>query len=113
MERGKTPREGWAALVLRHYHQRRAGVARIRQTWLPSSSIRQPDRHSHKPARAAITSSPRLRWSTDDQAGEFQSWRGPLLWGMGATTPKGLRLPARARSYGSHRERGLDHQTAR
>src|SRR5579862_4103180 len=40
---GKTPREGWAALVLRHYHQRRAGVARIRQTWLPSVRIRQPD----------------------------------------------------------------------
>jgi hypothetical protein len=34
---GKNPREGCAALVLGHYHQRRAGVARIRQTWLPST----------------------------------------------------------------------------
>jgi hypothetical protein len=32
---GKNPREGCAALVLEHYHQRRAGVARIGQTWLP------------------------------------------------------------------------------
>jgi hypothetical protein len=32
---GKKPREGCAALVLEHYHQRRAGVARIGQTWLP------------------------------------------------------------------------------
>src|ERR1700722_3845692 len=48
--KGKTPREGWAALVLRHYHQRRAGVARIRQTWLPSLSIRQLDGHSRRPA---------------------------------------------------------------
>ena len=46
MERGKTPREGWAALVLRHYHQRRAGVARIRQTWLPTARLRQPDQAS-------------------------------------------------------------------
>jgi len=35
---GENPREGWAALVLRHYHQRRAGVARIRQTWLPGAA---------------------------------------------------------------------------
>ena len=40
---GKNPREGCAALVLRHYHQRRAGIARIRQTWLPTSRIRKPD----------------------------------------------------------------------
>jgi hypothetical protein len=40
---GKTPREGWAALVLRHYHRRRAGVAGIRQTWLPFTRVRQPD----------------------------------------------------------------------
>jgi hypothetical protein len=32
----KDPREGCAALVLGHYHQRRAGVARIGQTWLPN-----------------------------------------------------------------------------
>src|SRR5271165_4106347 len=51
--RGKTSREGWAALVLRHYHQRRAGVARIRQTWLPSARIRQPDRHFRRPAQTA------------------------------------------------------------
>jgi hypothetical protein len=34
----------------------------------------------------------------------------PVYRGMCATTPKGgPRLPARARSHGSHRERGLDH----
>jgi hypothetical protein len=49
------------------------------------SRIRQPEGPSHRPARATITtSSPRLRWSTDDQAGEFQSWRGPLY---------GIRVP--------------------
>src|SRR5215831_756757 len=31
----RTPREGCAALVLKRYRQRRAGLARIRQTWLP------------------------------------------------------------------------------
>src|SRR5580704_15249007 len=72
--RGKTPREGWAALVLGHYRQRRAGVARIRQTWLPSARIRQPDGHFHRPARA-ITRSPWLRWPADGAAGCFQSWR--------------------------------------
>lgn len=40
------PREGCAALVLRHYRQRRAGVARIRQTWLPTETIRRQDRAS-------------------------------------------------------------------
>ena len=54
-----------------------------------TARIRQPDGHSHRPARAAITGSPRLRWSTDDQAGEFQSWRGPLFRGMCATSPTG------------------------
>jgi hypothetical protein len=50
------------------------------------SRIRQPEGHSHRPARATITtSSPRLRWLTDDQAGEFQSWRGPLY---GAGVPR-------------------------
>src|SRR5437763_12227498 len=34
----QNPREGCAALVLRCYLQRRAGVARIRQTWLPTSA---------------------------------------------------------------------------
>jgi hypothetical protein len=48
----KNPREGWAALVLGHYHQRRAGVARIRQTWLPAFRVRQPDQAS-QPACAA------------------------------------------------------------
>ena len=43
---GKNPREGCAALVLRHYHQRRAGVARIGQTWLPTGRIRQPEEAS-------------------------------------------------------------------
>ena len=43
---GKNPREGCAALVLRHYRQRRAGVARIRQTWLPTGRIRQPNEAS-------------------------------------------------------------------
>jgi hypothetical protein len=42
----KNPREGCAALVLKHYHQRRAGEARIRQTWLPTGRIRQPDEAS-------------------------------------------------------------------
>jgi hypothetical protein len=46
----KNPREGCAALVLGHYHQRRAGVARIRQTWLPTARIRQPDQASHRRA---------------------------------------------------------------
>jgi len=46
----KNPREGCAALVLGHYHQRRAGVARIRQTWLPTARICQPDQAS-QPAR--------------------------------------------------------------
>ena len=41
MERNH-PREDCAALILGHYHQRRAGVARIRQTWLPTVRIRQP-----------------------------------------------------------------------
>jgi hypothetical protein len=40
---GKNPREGCAALVLRYYLQHRAGVARIRQTWLPTGRIRHPD----------------------------------------------------------------------
>jgi hypothetical protein len=44
----KNPREGWAALILRHWHQRRAGVARIRQTWLPSATICQPDQASQQ-----------------------------------------------------------------
>jgi hypothetical protein len=44
----KNPREGWAALILRHCHQRRAGVARIRQTWLPNASVRQPDQVSQQ-----------------------------------------------------------------
>jgi hypothetical protein len=44
----KNPREGCAALVLGHYHQRRAGVARIRQTWLPIARIRQPDQASRR-----------------------------------------------------------------
>jgi hypothetical protein len=42
----KNPREGCAALVLGHYYQRRAGVARIRQTWLPTARIRRPDQAS-------------------------------------------------------------------
>jgi hypothetical protein len=42
----KNPREGCAALVLGHYRQRRASVARIRQTWLPTNTIRQPDQAS-------------------------------------------------------------------
>jgi hypothetical protein len=42
----KNPREGCAALVLRRYRQRRAGVARIRQTWLPIDRIRQQDQAS-------------------------------------------------------------------
>ena len=46
----KNPREGCAALVLGHYHQRRAGVARIGQTWLPIVRIRQPDQASHRRA---------------------------------------------------------------
>jgi len=46
----KNPREGCAALVLRHYHQRRAGIARIRQTWLPTGRIRQPDEESQRRA---------------------------------------------------------------
>jgi hypothetical protein len=48
----KNPREGCAALVLGHYHQRRAGVARIRQTWLPTARLREPDQAS-QPACAA------------------------------------------------------------
>jgi hypothetical protein len=47
---GKNPREGCAALVLGRYHQRRAGVARIRQTWLPTGRIRQPDEASQRRA---------------------------------------------------------------
>jgi hypothetical protein len=43
---GKNPREGWAALILKHYRQRRAGVARIRHTWLPTVRICQPDQAS-------------------------------------------------------------------
>jgi hypothetical protein len=53
MER-KNPREGYAALILRHYHQRRAGVARIRQTWLPPGRIRQPDEASQPACVAAV-----------------------------------------------------------
>jgi hypothetical protein len=37
MEGKENPRKGCAALVLGHYLQRRAGVARIRQAWLPAS----------------------------------------------------------------------------
>ena len=44
---GRNPREGCAALVLRHYRQRRAGVARIGQTWLPDGILRrQMRRHN-------------------------------------------------------------------
>ena len=45
---GKNPREGCAALVLKHYHQRRAGVARIGQTWLPTRTIRQPGKSAQR-----------------------------------------------------------------
>jgi hypothetical protein len=48
---GRNPRKGCAALVLGHYHQRRAGVARIRQTWLPPGRIRQPDEASQPASR--------------------------------------------------------------
>src|ERR1022692_3166456 len=51
--REEYPREGCAALVLRHYHQRRAGVARIGQTWLPTGRIRQPDKAA-QPACVAV-----------------------------------------------------------
>src|ERR1700733_3726083 len=34
----ENPRKGCAALVLCHYFQRRAGVARIRQAWLPEKA---------------------------------------------------------------------------
>jgi hypothetical protein len=51
---GKNPREGCAALILRHYHQRRAGVARIRQTWLPPGRICQPDEASQPACVAGV-----------------------------------------------------------
>jgi len=38
---------------------------------------------------------------------------GPVYRGLGATSPKRPYLPGRARSDGSRRERGLDHETAR
>jgi hypothetical protein len=70
---GKTPREGWAALVLRHYHQRRAGVARIRQTWLPSARIRQPERSGCPqgalgPARVRSTRTPQAPFAPQASA---------------------------------------------
>src|SRR5579859_8235679 len=67
--KGKTPREGWAALVLRHYHQRRAGVARIRQTWLPRLRIR------HRPPRRQRPSTA-LALGAETFPGKHRRWSG-------------------------------------
>jgi hypothetical protein len=64
MEGKEHSRKGCAALVLDHYLQRRAGVARIRQAWLPPSvyaantPVPATCRQGSEPYRTTVTQGP-------------------------------------------------------
>ena len=59
MEGGRLHARAVPLFILGRYRQRRAGVARIRQTWLPSARIRPPDGILHRDHRPSRSSPPR------------------------------------------------------